>query len=568
MRKIIVSCFLVLAAMPFLAGAAEANEQPIVVDQRQLMCQMLRNVVQQLAQLSGTAPLDISSICPDLASGPASVRVVWPNGGENLQQGQTYRLQWTGINFPSYSWAGLALQDKSGVSTLLSDLTNNLYKAQKKTGSIDWTVPASLAPGEYKLVVWCGIPGGVCSPDKLWSGNLNAQDLSDNFFNVVASDVDQPSVEIVRPAGNEQWEIGSNTTRRIRWEAENMPAGAVAVIKLVDGPTPFRLTNSRPARAETYNFSVPETGCDGDACHSRIEAGSYKVKIEIYNVEPCVGESVPGHKCLNARLLTSDTSETAVTLTSSANPEPDSSVTLKVNNSNGPLKVPFDAPITLSWTSKDVNQCVAYGAGIKLEDASTWGGTTGALSVSTSGSQKAYARLNVGASGTYASKMEVGIRCYSASLGRHVSDAVVLDVAQATVQPSDATITVTSTMPNMVHGNTNYMITWTDSLTGPYQTNKYNILLRGKGTGVQYPIKWSHEQTGATKSYQWVGGDIVGNDELPDGEYYITVCHDFQSKCSYSNTFMYEPAVMSSVSPLNAMASVLNAMSSLLQRFK
>ncbi len=97
---------------------------------------------------------------------------------------------------------------------------------------------------------------------------------------------------------------------------------------------------------------------------------------------------------------------------------------------------------------------------------------------------------------------------------------------------------VSSTSPAM-RQNDSYRLEWTDSLAAP--NSKYNIVLRGE-TGGQWPIRWGLAATStseAKKQFDWTVGDVQAGDRpfsIP-GKYFLTVCHDYQAKCAYSNTF-------------------------------
>ena len=119
-----------------------------------------------------------------------TVTVLSPNGGEVWQVGKTYNIKWVGKNFPANSIVGIALQDENTVNTYLTDLTNYLYDRNIKTGSVSWTIPTSIAPGKYKLRMFCGINGTdrFCSNDGTIQSNLKSQDYSNSYFTIISSD--------------------------------------------------------------------------------------------------------------------------------------------------------------------------------------------------------------------------------------------------------------------------------------------------------------------------------------------------------------------------------------------
>jgi hypothetical protein len=118
-----------------------------------------------------------------------------------------------------------------------------------------------------------------------------------------------------------------------------------------------------------------------------------------------------------------------------------------------------------------------------------------------------------------------------------------------TSQPisDQSTINVTSAVPSPLQVDQNFRLSWTDTAPDNGRDNvHYNILLRSRDNpGAQYPIEWYLERRGnqgVIKTYDWtVGNTLDGEPPIP-GNYFLTVCHDYQAPCAYSGDFRIERA--------------------------
>ena len=91
----------------------------------------------------------------------ANITVIYPNGGENLEAGKTYKLQWNG------SMTSLKLNNGYVI------VSHDDYSADP-AGSYLWTVPLTTPPGSYNLEAI-----GCC-------GSSAGSDTSDGQFSIIA----------------------------------------------------------------------------------------------------------------------------------------------------------------------------------------------------------------------------------------------------------------------------------------------------------------------------------------------------------------------------------------------
>jgi peptidoglycan hydrolase-like protein with peptidoglycan-binding domain len=100
---------------------------------------------------------------------------------------------------------------------------------------------------------------------------------------------------------------------------------------------------------------------------------------------------------------------------------------------------------------------------------------------------------------------------------------------------SRQTISVDPNPTTVVRGS-NQTITWRDSIA----TSTYNVLLRSySNSGVQYWLAYSVNAPASgngVHSFTWKAGDDASGNRIPDGSYYYTICHTFNSPCGYSAT--------------------------------
>lgn len=166
----------------------------------------------------------------------SSIDVTSPNGPEQFYQNQTYEITWDAI---SVSNVNISLEEDSSFYATISDSTPS-------DGSFNWTVPFSIAPGQYKVVIK--------------DTGSSVSDESDAEFDILS-----PYINIITPNGTEIWEM--NNTEEITWEAEGLDTVSILL-------TYANLTLLWPIVENTpndgsYNWAIP----------TNLSEGSYLVHI-------------------------------------------------------------------------------------------------------------------------------------------------------------------------------------------------------------------------------------------------------------------------------------------------
>ena len=157
-------------------------------------------------------------VAPSIAQ---SVRVLTPNGGETLTQGNIYNITWTatgldtvGIIVADYSQSSLNGQ---GVNMGYGYSVINSVPAS--SGFYPWTVPTTFLGSKYKIEVYDTHNYTVMN------------DYSDNYFSIIARPV-QPFIKVVSPNGGETFNAGQSVN--IQWDLGNLSNYQSFTISLLD----------------------------------------------------------------------------------------------------------------------------------------------------------------------------------------------------------------------------------------------------------------------------------------------------------------------------------------------
>ena len=135
------------------------------------------------------------------ASGPSSVTIRSPNGGEQLAYNQPSNITWTSSGNDLYGiWLGLYQNDRF-FKWIAKDLNN--------TGSFSWTPSQNLSPSEvgsgFKILVSASKPGS----------NNYIEDFSDAPFSITALAAGSVSLTVVSPDSTVSVHPGGTIT--VRW---------------------------------------------------------------------------------------------------------------------------------------------------------------------------------------------------------------------------------------------------------------------------------------------------------------------------------------------------------------
>ncbi len=125
-----------------------------------------------------------------------SIRVVSPNGGENLEVGKTYNITWQPIDIGN---ASVYLLSSNGLSCFLKTVPSTAGSAAvevsvKNCDNSGWS---SVSPGQYKISITHDIDG-------VWKSN----DRSDGFFTVTTQFTSAVLITVISPKFGDNWEIG------------------------------------------------------------------------------------------------------------------------------------------------------------------------------------------------------------------------------------------------------------------------------------------------------------------------------------------------------------------------
>jgi len=153
---------------------------------------------------------------------PASITVTAPNGGENLNAGDTFNIQWNS----SGSIANVKIEFSSNGGGSWTAITNST----SNDGSHNWTVPDATSSN--------------CLVRISDASDSSPSDASNNTFTINGSPV---SLTLTAPNGGESWAAG--TSQQINWTS----TGTIANVKLE-----YSLNNS-----SSWNNIIASTGNDG-----------------------------------------------------------------------------------------------------------------------------------------------------------------------------------------------------------------------------------------------------------------------------------------------------------------
>mgnify|MGYP001577656037 CR=1 FL=1 len=129
----------------------------------------------------------------------SNITVLYPNGGESLEAGKTYKIQWSG------SMTSLKLSNGYAL------VSHDEYNADP-AGSYIWRVPLTTAPSLYSLeaVGCCGTSSGVDASDAYFS-IIAPQNLY-SYFRVSPSNISQNQPVTL------SWEINSGVQASLKIE--------------------------------------------------------------------------------------------------------------------------------------------------------------------------------------------------------------------------------------------------------------------------------------------------------------------------------------------------------------
>ncbi|MEK7646427.1 MAG: hypothetical protein AAB381_01915 [Patescibacteria group bacterium] len=124
------------------------------------------------------------------------------------------------------------------------------------------------------------------------------------------TDVAAPTITLVSPNGGEALIIGSSTPVSFTTTGE-IKDGYQVVIWLEEGAAPLATIG---ATTTSYSLTIPESVLIGGDAVAPLEAGSYKIRVALYDGVPCTGHCLP----TDVKELASDSSDGEVKIGTSS----------------------------------------------------------------------------------------------------------------------------------------------------------------------------------------------------------------------------------------------------------
>ncbi len=171
------------------------------------------------------------------STGPPSIAVTSPNGGEEWSAGSTQAITWSSTGIPAESYVSIALYE------------NGAYRAQIGSalagdGTVDWAISAWIGDrSDYQVCL-----------DTWVAGIGQVQDCSDAFFSITGS-TPPPTVTVTSPNGGEVWQAGS--THAVTWTTTGTAGDEWIGASLYAGAEYLREIGSAPAGAGSITWQIP-----------------------------------------------------------------------------------------------------------------------------------------------------------------------------------------------------------------------------------------------------------------------------------------------------------------------
>ena len=172
------------------------------------------------------------------------ITVTSPNGGENIERGNTYGITWDSENL-SGNYVGIQLYISGSQIANITGYTTD-------DGYYDWSIHTGQTESNmYQIKIYDYYDDSV-------------YDLSDNYFTIEAA---TPSITVTSPNGGEDWETG--TSHSITWNSSNLSGNYVGIQLYRSGSYVSSISSSTTDDGN-YTWSIPS---------SQTESDYYQVKI-------------------------------------------------------------------------------------------------------------------------------------------------------------------------------------------------------------------------------------------------------------------------------------------------
>jgi|GEM_PF-4623963 len=225
----------------------------------------------RITSTSNATKTDTSNADFTISAGPP-LKVVYPNGGENWEQGSAQTITWSYTGSPG-SHVKIELLKGTTVNRVIKDSTSS---GSGGSGSYKWTVPYNKALGsDYKV--------RITSTSK-----STYKDTSDANFTVSAG----PPITVVAPNGGENWLRGS--THTIKWKYTGSPGSKVKIELLKAGVVNRTISSSTSVGSSgsgSKSWTVPSTLTLGTDYRIRVTSTSNATKTDTSNVDFTISAS-------------------------------------------------------------------------------------------------------------------------------------------------------------------------------------------------------------------------------------------------------------------------------------
>lgn len=186
------------------------------------------------------------------------IRVLYPNGGEVLKIGSTYRI----------TWNATATLRTVGIQ-LLNEQNNLIYSVVSSipnTGGYLWQIPSYIYPAAgYKIKIY-------------HPSTPSLYDISDSTFTIVSGESPAPVptwkpperevIKVVSPSSGDKWY--KERTYYIRWSAPREIKYVNLFVSFDDGKTYNRIDLKVKARYGKYRWKIPEHFYSSPNCRIKI----------------------------------------------------------------------------------------------------------------------------------------------------------------------------------------------------------------------------------------------------------------------------------------------------------
>ena len=226
--------------------AATGSYEIIVPDANSTEC------IVRIINIDDDSVLSESELFTIVGAVEASILIKSPEGGEELEFGEPYIIEWESENVAEIN---IFLSTEGGVQGSFVVIASNI---DASIGSFEWNDWLFFDGNDWAPLE--EIDSSECVIGIIQTGNVEVVDYSD-LFTIAPVDT-EPWVELLTPNGGERWEVGS--TQRIEWTAQGVDAVELVIYyEGFEGDGPFWLseeTQSIDASVGYYDWTVVAPG--------------------------------------------------------------------------------------------------------------------------------------------------------------------------------------------------------------------------------------------------------------------------------------------------------------------